>query len=291
MTETNPTKQKRKSLKKRKTVGTAVTKTMEALPSTYLLQYASTQDLLMEWLRLRDSAINYGDCIRARFIGGGNPALRAFKAGEIDKIDYEVAMAITDWYESIFNLIQGGWEYIEESLVEFSRHVLIKFPATDTELYLEVLKELWDAKFIQCINGTKFSVQQVEKSCRSFASASGAGIQLGDSPKVIQLRNCDREKLKSMQGADPRIIPWLATIIGICTEKAESEGDEPLLRLCRNYFRNMQFFHDKLAHVLSIDRKKNTGKFTSYQWENGLKRSGTKGGFTYLHQSKSHFPE
>ena len=275
--------------KKRKVIGNEVLEVMESLPSDYFLQYILTQDLLNKWFDLRHDAINFGACLKARFVGGGNPALRAFKAGEIDKIDYEIAMAIVDWYESIFNLIQGGWEYIEEVLTEYSKHILIPFPATDTEMYLEIIKELWNAKFISCVKGYKFSVQPKEKSCRLFASISGSGIQLDGSPKVLQLQDCDLERLKFVQGEDPRLTPLLLSVVNICVKKAESEGDDPLLRLCREYFRKMQHFHDKFAQAMSVSRKKKTGKFNSYLWENGVKRSGTKGGFTYLNQSKSQF--
>lgn len=255
---------------------------MASLPSDYLWQYASTQDLMTEWLHLRNNAIFFGKCLKARFGGGGgNPALQEKIDGRIDETEYALVMAAVAWYESIFNLVQSGWEYIEQEL----SGALDDYPATETEMYLEILTEIYNAKFQQRVNGFIAPANQGEQNMRLIRDLIRRGTPLLSNPSDV-IVDADSQNLSALaqmsdKQPDQTNTFWFSLVTGICFEKSKS--DDSLKRLSRDFFKKMEVLLDLLAISLRQERSKKTpNRFPSIRWKDGDKYEGVKGGWKRL---------
>jgi hypothetical protein len=247
---------------------------MANLPSDYLWQYATTQDLINEWLALRHYSTNLGECLKARFAGGGgNPALRALQAGEIEQFDYDLVMAIVNWYESIFNLVQSGWEYIDQELSA----VLEDYPSTELKMYLEILKDFADTKFQMAIKGYKISIQEEEKRVKLFCDAFNRGVSIRHENLTV-LSASHREKLLLQKSPPEAKNFWLSMVMAILFSKQKQ--DNSIKNLCNDYLYKMKILNELYLAGYRAERGKNKpGRFQSRQFKNGELYLGVKGGY------------
>lgn len=239
---------------------------MAQIPSRELKRYATTQALLAEWLKLDGHTTLIGQCLKARFGGGdGNPALRAFQAGELSEFGYEFTMSLVDWWESLFNLVQSGWEYLEQELSQ----VLEDFPKTELELYQRILQEQYDNQFKDCLKQQKTTVSNLEESTKLAKKA------IGDS-KISPTVTVDprlQALLKQYEGNF-----WYSLSVGICTEKAKF--DRPLNRLLTEHRDKSGVVYILLEQAARHARKSSDySQIRSVRWEDGELYEGTKGGW------------
>ncbi len=161
---------------------------VEHLPSKMLLKYANTQYLLEAWLEQKNFAVYFGKLLKARFGGGGgNPAFAAWQTGEIDEMDYKCLNLLVDFYDSLFGLVQSCWHFIQLELQQLSQQVAIDYPQSETEYFLWLIQEEFDARYRQTVNGYCFKVKDFEVEARTIRNACW-------KPK---LDSQDREILKS----------------------------------------------------------------------------------------------
>ena len=267
-------------------IAKVVDKRMAFLPSDYLLQYATTKDLMAEWLALRDNAAFFGRCLKARFAGGGgNPALKEKLAGRMSETEYELVMATVNWYESIFVLVQSGWEYIEQEIIG----VIDDYPSSEIEMYLAIMEEIYNAKFQERINGYTASSRRSERDISFISEVIRRGTPLPYDPRDANV-DVTSENISTIQKMpEAKDAFWFHLATGICFEKSKS--DQSLKRLSRDYFKKMGVLLDLLAKALRQERSKNPPHlFPSTKWSNGERYEGTKGSWkksvTELHRPK-----
>ncbi|MBW4565986.1 MAG: hypothetical protein KME32_33900 [Mojavia pulchra JT2-VF2] len=159
------------------------------LPSTILLKYANTQHLLESWFEQRNFAIYFGKLLKAKFGGGGgNPALAAWQAGEIDEIDYKCLIYLADFYNSLFGLIQSSWQFIQLELSHLSQQVATNYPGSETQYFLWLIQEEFDNHYRKSLNGYCFKIKDFEQEAKILRNTCW-------KPK---LDSQDIEKLKSL---------------------------------------------------------------------------------------------
>lgn len=242
---------------------------MAQIPSRELKRYATTQALLAEWLKLDGQATWLGQCLKSRFGGGdGNPALRAFQAGELPEFGYEFTMSLVDCCESLFNLVQSGWEYIEQELSQ----VLEDCPKNELELYQRILQEQYDNSFKDCLKQQKTTVSDLEESTKLAKKA------IGDSKisPTVTVEPKLQTLLNQYQGNF-----WYSLSVGICSDKAKF--DRPLNRLLTEHRNKSGVVYILLEQAARHARKSSDySQLRSVRWEDGELYEGTKGGWNLV---------
>ncbi len=268
-------------------IGNLIFICLSQLPSSDLLKHATTDDLKVEWNEQRNNAFLEGLVLRSKFCGGGNPALKAKLEGHLNDYNYEVIMARLDWYKSIFNVIQSGWEYLELEFNNFSKEhqIVNELPACDIDLYSIILTEIYNSRFISCVNGFKYSIQDEEKRARTTADIYRKAIKIECGNKLIVLDDEDKKTLNTLRIVDnseklTNANTWLHTSIAIISKAASVNKDEAISKICREYYRKLNHLCDIHANVLMHNRKKKLGIHKTIKWDNGIKKTGVKGGFS-----------
>lgn len=167
----------------------------EHLPSKILLKYANTQYLLEAWFQQRDFSIYFGKLLKARFGGGGgNPAFAAWQTGEIDEMDYKCLNLLIDFYDSLFGLIQSSWHFIQLELQQLSQQIVTDCPQSETQYFLWLIQEEFDARYRKTVNGYCFKVKDFEFEAKTIRNVCWKP----------ELDSQDREILKSQHKELPK---------------------------------------------------------------------------------------
>lgn len=244
------------------------------LPSNSLLEYAKTQDLIEEWLETKDYAIWLGKCLKARFGGGGgNPAKKALNAGQIDQFDYTEMLAIVEVYTIRFALVQTAWEEIQESI-----SCIENSPKSETDLFLEILREAFDRLFMEVVQGCKRSASNSELLAKIARNAIWR--HSGDKDWAGGLTPEEFTIVASLI-SKKNDFSWGSLVDAICKEAAKE--DIEIKRQLQRYNAAVGRVCDLLLQAHRRERSPNPpGKIKSKKWENGRCRLGKKGGFEPL---------
>ena len=261
--------------------------TMKNLPSKYLKQYAKDYvkkntpkkqrelaigTLLKQWQTERDHNNLTGKCLKARFGGGGgNPALEARQKGEISELDYKVLSAVVEREATMFSWMQFGWPYIK---AELDRLFIDEFHS-ETQFYVEVLKEAMDAIFKSYIHGKKVNVVDLEKHYRQLKHLRWANPSPNSWIDDVQLQKVMPSLEKVFKDHGVRETPLFDLAHEICHLAARF--DEPLRRTLRDWSLKGAHLYDLLEGYARTGRKSKT--FKSELWKNGIKHEGVKGGY------------
>lgn len=259
---------------------------MSQLPSQELLvRYFTAHYLVAEYLRLKDQSILLGKCLKARFGGGGgNPARKPLDAGTIDQYEYDLIWALVDVYEALFNLVQTGWEDIQAALGSLSDECL----SSETDLFLEILREHYDTKFRVCAEGHKLSVSNVEVAAKLTRKAIGGNPIKPNWFGEIEFS--DQERFDAGFSQHSNNFSWLPLVLGICRESAKK--DSSVKNQLRKVYNELAHFADKQATAIYKSRHESdpTQRVYSIKWENQIPYIGSKGGYRPFTELYNLFP-
>lgn len=230
---------------------------MASNPSTLLLKYAKTDDLIAEWLSLNNRAKYMGLCLKARFGGGGgNPSLMDWQQGRIDKSDYLIIMSLVEIYDSMFSLFQSGWAYIYEEIKNFDQ-----YPNNEVCFFLNVVKQEFDYEFIRAVKGYKQNFREVEEKSKTLRD-------------IIYKGNWWTEEPSSERYIDYET--WVSIAMNACAKHAKK--DEAIKNLLDNFLHQCAKAHDLIAREAARERRSNPPRrIQSVKWENGRRYVGARG--------------
>lgn len=259
---------------------------MSQLPSQeLLLRYFTAHYLVAEYLRLKDQSILLGKCLKARFGGGGgNPARKSLDAGTIDRYEYDLIWTLVDVYEALFNLIQTGWEDIQAALSSLSDECL----SSETDLFLEILREHYDTRFRNCAEGHKLSVSNVEVAAKLTREA--VWKKQFDTNWLGEVEFSDQERLEAGFSKHSNNFLWIPLVLGICRESAKK--DSSVKNQLRKVYNELANFADKQATAIYKSRHESdpTQRVYSIKWENQIPYIGSKGGYRPFTELYNLFP-
>lgn len=272
---------KRSTSKQRYETAKQIEVFMSDLPSSFLHKYAETKPLIAELRRLQNKAHLYGRCLKARFGGGGgNPLLREWKSKKICDFEYRWIDGDISFLQTVFAIIQNGWDYIEPEL----KQSIIDYPNSETALFFEVLKEEFDGEFLQKINGLKLTAKQIEADAKLVRD-----ICNGCRAELTEQEFKQRKEQNKKKGDTLLPGSWISTIHNICVKYANH--DPALKRKLEDLDRIYADLADMVAKTCREERSDNPPKLIkSVKWKDGLLYEGVKGGFrpvTNLYQSIS----
>lgn len=214
-----------------------------------------------------------GKNLKARFGGGGgNPAYQAWKAGKIDELDYKFMTSIVDYHEALFALIHLGWGYIEEEL-----RCLDERPKSETSFYFEILREMYDGVFRQCVKGHKLTIKMYEDEAKLFCNGVAKLASTPNPRWILTLTPGQRQKLKLQNARKPQSF-WLLLALRICYQN--SQQDDSLKRKLRELSQKLAYTAQIMAVAAQQERSSNSPRrLKSEKWKNGHLYEGTTGGF------------
>lgn len=244
---------------------------MTQLPSKSLLKYAKTQDLIKKWLEAKSHAMWLGKCLKARFGGGGgNPAKKALKLGQIDEIDYANILAVVETLATTFSLIQTAWEEIEESI-----SYLDNSPKSETELFLEILRERYDLPFLRIAKGCKRSLPRGEALAKIGRDAIWQNC---NNPNWDGTFSSEQSAILTPLISRKSNFSWGVFVMDICRQ--EAKNDTEINRQLQKHFHAIGHVCDLLLQAYRRERNPNPPRrFKSEKWEDGRCHPGKKGGF------------
>ncbi|HYW19108.1 MAG TPA: hypothetical protein VE956_07270 [Nodularia sp. (in: cyanobacteria)] len=245
---------------------------MSRLPSDVLLQDATTQELLNEFFKQRESAVLFGKLLKARFGGGGgNIAWEVKEQGYISQVEYELLQVLVDYLDSTFTLIQSGWHFIKHDLDKLAESIGETFPKSETDYFLALLQENWDIRFRECVQGQTFKRDAFEKTTK----AARAFYWSLDSNSLATL--------KSQVSRDASGIRLFYFEFAFHTAVRHCCDDETLKDKLKILINNLAKLSDLVLKACRDERKPNPPKqIISYKWENGERYTRTQGGWKLL---------
>ena len=207
-------------LDKRKQTAERIEAFMGNLPSSALLasvlaKHQETIPLILKFLETKERAKYLGTCLKASFGGGGgSPLLRDKYANKITESEYRIFSALVTWYNSVFDLVQSNWEYIEQDLK------WIDHPSDEINFFFEILREDFDGRYEHCISGYRSSVRDIENfaiKVRGACWRTPSGEAWADKSALSDLSEFSND-LPSHDGI------WFGLVLTICNKYAQSDA-------------------------------------------------------------------
>lgn len=272
--------------KQSKPIEKRIEKFMSQLPSDdFLLRYFNVHYLVAEHLRLRNQSVLLGKCLKARFGGGGgNPARKSLDAGMIDQYEYDLIWALVNVYQALFELIQMGWEDIKAELSSLSDECL----SSETDLFLEILREHYDTRLRLCVEGYNLTVSNVEAASQLIKKAIGGNPLNPNWFGEIEFSDQERSAAGLSQRA--KYFVWFPLILSISRECAKK--DSSIQRQLGKFYQEFHCFLDKQAIAVQKSRHEpdRSQRVYSIKWENKIPYIGSKGGYRPFTELYNLFP-
>jgi hypothetical protein len=242
---------------------TRIEKTTQNLPTEDILsQYQKIhEDLLTHFFVLRHQSILLGECLKARFGGGGgNPAERALKRGEIHEYEYQVIWALVDCYQTIFTLIQMNWESISQLLCFES----------EVSLFLEILREHYDGQFKRCFKSHNYTSQHAQQQARILKKMTGA---LATEAPLVEMT--PQERKKAGLPKETNYFSWLPLILQIAQDNCKKNPH------MKRYYNKCWEELSRLAdiHEYWTNNHRGESRAKAVRWKDGQFSIGTQGGY------------
>jgi hypothetical protein len=258
---------------------TKVQKYTEWLPSNKLfLRYyiQAHRDLVIEFLTLRQQSVILGKCFKARFGGGGgNPAEDALTEGYIDEYERDVIWALVDAFQAIFTLIQMNWNAIKAETSFISE----SFLSSETTLFFEILREHYDDKFMQCVDGYTFTPAQAKERAKELREQTDL-LNLPSLPQT-DMSTVDVRKKCGLNYRN-KYFYWLNLVLDIGQKQAKKN---------KSYKKYLDDFHVAVSRVADIyeywgsQHRTPEDRAKAVKWKDKKKSVGCKGGYQQLYKT------
>lgn len=257
-----------------KKTATKIQKYTKSLPTDELLKkYFQVQDLAIQFLVLRKRSTILGECFKARFGGGGgNPADDALARGDVDEYERDVIWALVDVFQSIFTLIQMNWNSIKAENSSISE----PFLSSETNLFLQILREHYDGEFMQCVDGYSFTPTQVKERAKNLRQQT----DVVNLPKSVQAGMDMSQREKCGLSDRNKYFYWLNRVLDISQERAKKD---------KTYKKYLLDFHVNVSRVADIheywgsQHRLQPDRARAVKWKNKKKSVGCKGGYQQLY--------
>lgn len=211
---------------------------IENLPSEELLKQAKTTEQIDEWHSQRRGNKILAECWRAKFIIHCDaPINQALDRKEIDKLKHEGIWLLVEQYKVLWEIVQftepyikqlhselrNYWELAEMNSVPLPKEFIHAFEViikkeysfcSDLELYIEILEEMENTRFLQCFKGyQQISIPKAEKGFKQLREIVTQGIRNEFYPS---LNSIETKKLKNNFSVDDFQMSWMSMTILAC---------------------------------------------------------------------------
>ena len=236
---------------------------LKETPSTHLMLYINTRDLLREWKKQMRSAKIMGETLSALFFGAeGNPPRQLLEEGLIDKTSYNSIIAITKLLHKEFSIYKLGWHEIR---IFFEK--IDDSPRSEVELFLSTFRDFYDQNVIKAAKGytkTVFGAYKCSKIMRDILrqcldDEDWTGRLTQEQAKNLQQNSCPRHLSK--------IDKWKIFALKICSDAARE--DDSLKQAIREFYSQMLSIASSTTSATLRQRKTSLGRHRSTRWKDG----------------------
>ncbi|MFB2836734.1 hypothetical protein [Floridanema evergladense] len=274
---------------------------LENLPSEQLLPQAKTPDQIEEWQSQRRGNKILAECWRAKFISHCDaPINQALDRKEINQLKYDGIWLLVKQYKVLWDIVQLAEPYVKQvhsdlqSLWELADINFIPLPkefihifqsivqkeysfCSAFELYIEILKEMENRRFLDCFKGyQEISISKSEEGLKQVREIFDQGMLDGFYPLLNAI---ETKNLKNNFSGDDFQMSWMTMTIFAC-QFAVSINSSLKDRLDK--FNELVVEMCKLGATACRKRESKTWrKPRSFAWKNGKRIYGSKNGGIY----------
>jgi len=233
-------------------------------------KYGHNHPLMIEWVQRRELALLRGIAIKSRFEHNKDgakedPILLAHEIGEIDTHTYESLVYEIDFWESIFDVIEVGWQYLE---YEFNQVLGNDYPPNECDFVLKCMEEFYDEDYYKCFVGYKKTIREIEDQSKKLRNFCWQPTEKGG-----WLNKTKWEATEEKNGCI-----WMKFAFNVFDKY--SKQDTLLLEQLNNFKKNIGRMSDLQAKQATKERGKNPPRrYVSRKWKKGIYYIGTTGGF------------
>lgn len=274
---------------------------LKNLPSEQLLQQAKTQDQIDEWHSQRKGNQILADCWRAEFISHCDPPInQTLDRKQIDRLKYDGVWLLVKQYKVLWDIVQLAepyvkqvhselqdyWELAEINSASLPKEFIHTFQpiikkeysfCSAFELYLAILKEMENTRFLQCFKGYQpISIPKAEKGFKQIKGIVAQGIQDKFYPSLNPI---ETKKLKNNFSGEDFQMSWMTLTIFACQFAGAINSS---LKDKLHEFNKLVMEMSELGVTACRKRESKTWrKLRSFAWKNGRKIYASKSGGVY----------
>ncbi|MGA9378558.1 MAG: hypothetical protein WBV73_07285 [Phormidium sp.] len=274
---------------------------LENLPSEQLLQQAKTSEQIEEWHSQRKGNQILAECCRAEFITHCDaPIVQALDRKEIDRLKHDGIWLLVRQYKVLWEIVQLAepdvkqvhselryiWELADTNSLQLPKEFIHTFQpiikkeysfCSAFELYLAILKEMENTRFLQCFKGYQpISIPKAEKGFKQIKGIVAQGILNKFYPSLNPI---ETKKLKNNFSGDDFQMSWMTMTIFACQFAGSINSS---LKDKLHEFNKLVMEMSELGVTACRKRESKTWrKPRSFAWKNGKRIYASKNGGVY----------